>query len=522
MMAGFVGKLGVLLGGGRVAAVEFDRRHLRLVESTRSAGVSTVRRLQCLDMPDDMDLSDPQPVGKFIGRSLREIGLGGAALLMNIPRGQAVLKPLSFPPGTAEADLPGMVLYQMESDLPFPVADAVIDFTVETHYAAEPTGQNQSESVDVLVAAVRLEVVDYYRRVASAAGCKLYGLGLRSYSNLRCLRGCLPGPERDNEGLALVNLTADDAEIDVVTGPGRCRLSFSRSVTLLASGDDDPDARVRAVVTETARSLRSYQTLDSGGRVDRAIVAGGTGIEERVAEELARRLGVRCDRFNPAEALGLTAGSDASGFLPALGLAAEPDSRPLDFLAPKRPPVKRDTRKLRTAAIVAGAVLLLAGLYGGRTLHLAAKSRQLSELNERIEDNKPLVASAQDLNRRVDQVDVWLNARRDWLVHWAHVTCLFPSATDAYATSLRTVADGRMALEVRARRAEVIDEIRRRLTEAGYGFTSSGVSTVTDDRGYIYSAVIDLRIPSRMEVDLSAVEPVPRPDDDIGAGRGER
>lgn len=514
-MGAIKNKLQGMFGGSRVVAVDFDARRLRLVESSRAAGVAVVRRLHCADMPDDVDINDATAVGRFIALTLREAHITGAALLMNVSRSQAVLKPLSFPPGTDEADLPGMVLYQMESELPFAVADSVIDFTVETHYGADPSG-GESESVDVLVSAVRLGILDYYKRVASAAGAKLIGLGLRPYSNLRCVQSCLPVSEGEGASVALVNLTADETEIDVFIGGPRKRLAFSRSVAL-AVGDDD--ARVRAVVTEAGRSLRSFQTLDSGGRIDSLLVAGSSDLETEVADALGRRLGIPGERFDPSEAMGLTGGADASGFVAALGLAAAGDAGPLNFLSPKRPPVQRNKRKAVTIGAVACAAVLLASLVTVAAMDLSAAHGELREINEQIKENEPTVTAVQKLSKRVDQIDAWQSGGRDWLRHWAHVSCLLPSCTELYVTSVRSGADGRMGLEVRARQSEVIDRLRRRITDAGYEFHSSGVSTTDDEHGYNYAAMVHVRIPAGMEVDLSQVQPVPRPADDMAAGR---
>ncbi|MFP3937276.1 MAG: type IV pilus biogenesis protein PilM [Phycisphaerae bacterium] len=507
-------KFRALLGGSRVLAVDFDTCRLRVVESARTAGPVIIRRIHSVEIPDDVDINVAESVGGFIGSTLREMRLGGVKLLMNVSRGQAVLKPLSFPPGTDEADLPGMVLYQMESELPFAVSDAVIDFTVETHYAAETAGSDESESVDVLVAAVRLAVVDYYRRVASAAGAKLLGLGLRPYSNLRCVQSCLA--EEQAHSVALVNLTADEAEIDVLSGGARKRLAFSRSAAI--GGGKDDDSRARAVVTEAARSLRSYQTLDSGGRIDSLLLAGSTGLEQQVADALSRRLGVPGERFDPSSALGLTVGEEASGFVAALGLAGAADAEPLNFLAPKRPPARRDTRKIRkVSAAVAGAVVLIALITAG-AIDLRTRRGELNELNRKITANKPTVKTVEKLSDQLEQVESWQSAGRDWLLHWAHVSCLLPSCTDVYVTSVRSSSDGRLGFELRARESEVLDGLRRRLSGSGYEFHSGGVSTTEDEHDYGYAATVHVRIPPDMEVDLSNVRPAPRPSDDMAAG----
>ena len=58
--------------------------------------------------------------------------------------------------------MPGMVQIQIAKELPFSVADAVIDF-------AAPPAPAGATTADVLVAAVRREVLEQYEATVTAA-----------------------------------------------------------------------------------------------------------------------------------------------------------------------------------------------------------------------------------------------------------------------------------------------------------------------------------------------------------------
>ncbi|MFW6061439.1 MAG: pilus assembly protein PilM, partial [Planctomycetota bacterium] len=111
--------------GRKLVAVDFDSRQLRLVEAERHRSGARIVRLAGFPMPEGIDLTDAQAVGAFLGRTLREMRLSRARVLMNVPRGQSVLKPLTLPPGTHSDEIAGMVQYQVSGELPFRSEEAV-------------------------------------------------------------------------------------------------------------------------------------------------------------------------------------------------------------------------------------------------------------------------------------------------------------------------------------------------------------------------------------------------------------
>ena len=521
-MTTFLRKLGDRVRRGqqrRFSAIDFDSRHVWIAQGEQTAGGARIVKLATADVPEGLDMADPQALGALLGRTLDQMRLRTREIIMSVPRGQAVLKPVILPPVATTSELAGMVHYQAEKELSFRPDEAVVDFTLESHYGlSHAPGGQEAEGEHVLVAAVRRPVVEYYQAVAKAAGARLLRLGLRPYADMRCVQAYVPHEAAGR--VALVHVTADEAEIDVMDAGA---LTFSRSAVVkvpAAGGPADPAVRdaVGTVVTEVTRSLQSYLGVERDSPLDVLLVAGGTGIEPHVREELFRRLSVRCELLNPARALGLEdPGPAASAFVSALGLALGQGSEavpPFDFLNPKRPVVQRDLKKVAAIAAVAALVLALVTVVGSAALYYYAAESRVSALTEEYNRLKEENRKVSALAKRVETVDSWVRAGRNWLDQWAYLSAVFPSCTDVYATSLKTNPDGSVNFTVKARSNEAINELGLRLAAAGYDFKPGQVTSGSDPYGYTYATTIKVMVKPGMKVDLASVSPVPRPEDD--------
>jgi len=498
--------------GNRLVAVDFDSRQLRIVQSRRQGDRMRVTKMNCTPMPEGMDIADPKAVGEFLARTLKSMHLGSSGLVMSVPRGQAVLNSLTLPPGTPPSEFAGMVQFQMEKELAFRQEEAVIDYTTESHYDVEAAdGEAVGESV--LAGAVRLPVVDYYRQIALSAGAKLHRLGLRPYADRRCAEACTL-IERDARVL-LVHITADETEISVLRNGA---LEFSRSavVSVPAPGEHGGEA-VEALVREVSRSLQSYQA-EQAGEISKILLAGGTGIEALAADALADGIGVHCELLNPAVALGLAEDSPGtSSFLSALGLAisrAEDEPLPFDFLNPKRPPIRRDMKKRRMAMIAGAAALVVVGSMAFGWVKLGEKNARVASLRRDKSEKGKGSKRDRAIEKQRDGVEEWVGQHRDYLGHWAQLSCLFPECETTYVTSLKADS-GAMTFTVRATDTEVMADLDRRLVEAAYDSKPSTIMTRPDPFGYQYGTTLKVIIGPDVTVDLTAVEPAPRPADDI-------
>lgn len=507
--------------GGPFVALDIDSQRLRIVLAEPGSPLPSIRKLAAIDVPGDVDMADPAAVGAFIGQSLRKLRLSGHRAAMDVPRSRALLKTVTLPPVPDERELPGMVRYQVEKELPYAISEAVIDFTIEkhVHVAQEVAGEDDSPAGGeaILVAAVRRSVLEYYRSIATAAELDLQQLGLRPYADVHCLRACAAAQVDAGDAL-LVHLTADEAEINILLDGA---LAFSRSATMAVAHDEQgkalSDSPVEGLIVEVVRSVQSVRAAQRGAELSRIFIAGGTGHESALAAALGKRLGAAAQVLSPVKQLRIhapPAGED-SGFITALGLAIGHTGRglPLDFLHPKEPPVERDMTKIRAlygslAAAALLALLLAIGLSyrHAATSHLHGLEAQRDQL---AEDLKPV----QRMEKRITATEAWLAGDRKWLDHWANISAHMPPATEAYITSLKTTSEGGIVLTLKARGSGVITDAGRRLREAGYD-VKLGAETATEDE-YDYRYSNELRLsPRQAPPQVGALTAPPRPADD--------
>ena len=244
-----------------VTALEVAVNALRIVQAnSRGSSGSVTRSLSVdLDLTEDEN-SDPEALGGAIASSLSALKIKPGPVVMSVPRDRVILKTLNVPPITKERELASVVHFQIARDLPFPISDAVVDFRVTGRisqaYAAEREGNDQKdledtgeddgsvERLEVLVAVVKRDCIDFFRRTAEAAKLDLVALSWSGYANFRCLQAC--GYSDSDDAVALVSLKPDSVNVDVVAYE---TILFSRSATIRPPTDlpSEPAAALESV-----------------------------------------------------------------------------------------------------------------------------------------------------------------------------------------------------------------------------------------------------------------------------------
>jgi len=447
------------MGDRHILSVDWDPRELRVVHARVRKGRVHVEDVVAASIPADVDLGNAEQLGQLLGRVLQQEGIHGRRVIVDIPRDQAVLSTLSLP-NVLVPDMAGMVEVQIGKGLPFPVAEAVVDFAV-------PSATAEGGGVcDVSVAAVRREVLAFYTQVCQTAGLRLERIGLRPYANKVAVQAFLGesglggpgGPER----VLMVDVGPVLTEIDVIR---RGQLVFSRAASVYVPperpglvsfpgaqgaagltepsesvvsevlafdadgpgrnpGPPDMAAVVADLMVEVTRSIEAHRGTDPGAQMDCAVVAGGTGIEESLAEAIQRRFGIHAETFNAAACLDndRERGAAASGFSAALGLVlghAAEGRLEFDFLHPKKQEVPGRVKLRKVPLAAAVAVLFLAAAVvayqrgpGKQLARVHELEREIADIESRINDHKPfqrMVESARDFES--EQV-VWIDELR--------------------------------------------------------------------------------------------------------------
>ena len=518
-----------------ITVLDLDGTTLRIAQSSNNETLKLVAVVP-LDEAPDADRTDPLVVGAAVSRALAKLGLKPASVVMGVARSCVVLRNLRLPVLENLRELTSVVHFQMASDLPFPAEEAVIDFTVgreidipkeKTDVSPTPEAGAEDDAtvarVEVMVAAVKRDVVEFHQRLAKAAGLKLSALGLLSYANARCVEACKIA-DGDN-ALALICLRTDEVSADVIA---RQSLLFSRGAFVRPVGESPhidgavpvtAEAFVQAAAIESVRSLHGYGGTEPYPPLGKVFVAGSTGLEAAVVEALRSLLPVPCAQLDAAGALRLAPElrAAAAGSIGAIGLAfgsGDQHGLPFDFLNPKRPAVQRNLRRIGLLCGAATAIVLLIALLGARKILLdkrtAAFEVASAELS-RAQKDEPLYRT---LINHATVVGDWVKGGRDWLQHYAYLASVLPSSEEIYLTSLAVDNQGTIRLAVQARSGETLAQLDKQLRAAGYEVKPLAINPGADSFGYEFRSSVELAASPKLKIDLRKLNPVLRPADD--------
>ena len=504
----------------QATALDFDSRSLRVV----MPGLCRVA-VAPVNLPADADRTDPAVLGAALAKALEQLRLKPGPVVMGLPRAQVVLKTLLLPVIAEVSELASVVHLQVGRDLPFRLADAVVDFQILRQITPpapkpDPNAKPGAEppaapppKLEVLVAVAKRDVVTHYQRVAEAAGVKLVALGLLPNAGARCVEACRVA-ER-GQSFALVSLRADEVSIDVACDGA---VPFSRGAAMKPAEPNAPEPFVNAATIEVVRSLHSYGGQGAAGSPAKVLVAGATGHEAALVAALASRMSSTVATLDTA-ALDLPAEArvDAAGSTSAIGLAlgyADAGGLPFDFLNPKRPAVPRDTRRVKILAglvAVAALFLLVAGirqwLVGQRQAVLDALTADAVNAEKNRPAYRKVISQAAVVNE-------WVVGERDWLLHYAHLTAVMPRSEEVFLTSFAVSGPGSLRLGVRAKSGAILAKVEKQLRAAGYEVKPLAITPGSDKNGYEFQSTIELAVPTKLKIDLTKLQPPARPEDD--------
>lgn len=510
----------------QITALDVEGLTVRVVQMNSRGRVDQLLS-GTLELAPDADRNDPFILGPAIRRALNKLGLRPSAVVMGVPRARVVLRTLVVPMIQKQAELASLVHFQVSKDLPFRMEEAVVDFKVRRQILPPPEttpgteGSDSSAAVpvppklEVLVAAVKSDVVEFYQRVAEAAGFKLMALGLLPYANARCVEECQV--VKGDDAFALVSLRPDEVGIDVIAQQA---LLFSRGAPIRGASDAAPEAMVSASVIEVVRSLHSYSGLEAGTSVNSVWVTGGTGQEENVVAALESRLTTPCSPLNLGTSLKLPADmhSAAAGAAAPLGLAlgmGDSAGLPFDFLNPKKPAVQRDLRRIYALSAVIGLAVLMMILLGIRSFLINRRTAILDSANTEFVDADKKRPVYRKLLQQTAVVEDWIKGERDWLEHYAYLTSVLPPSDEIYITSLAVSSQNTIRLAVQARSGETLARLEKQLVAAGYEVKPIAITPGADRFGYEFRSTVEISVSPKLKIDLHKVRPQSRPIDDV-------
>lgn len=309
-----------------------------------------------------------------------------AYITVGLPRRLVTMRSVSMP-AVGEEEMKGILEYEVERHIPFPLEEAHYDFQLM---------EKDDGTATVLVAAARKDEISRYLALLQEAGIKPTALGVSTFASFNTL--CYNQGRGSKPVTALIDLRNGEAEIGLAKGGV---LRYCRYLTL------GPAAPQDVLVPELSGLLARFEaegTLLKAGRISLSGAGGGRG---DLLHHLAERTGLEVEYFHPfqrikalgvdaqsAQSLGAAVGLALNGLVP---LPIRIDLLPAEMAPPLREPGLAMTFRLLALIIALGAAYGVSGAIRER--------RALADLTATVERVKAEAAKVEQLKGEVGKLE---------------------------------------------------------------------------------------------------------------------
>ncbi|MCC7421964.1 MAG: hypothetical protein IT428_16930 [Planctomycetaceae bacterium] len=445
-------------------AIHWDH-HLAALQGNTARGSVRVTARYAGDWPADITPEQmPHKAGEWLKAELGKAGADAKQVILVLPRSAVLLKRAELP-NAPDDELPDIVRFQAATASSAPLERQLLDFIPFPAIAESPTRS-------VIMATVFKDRVEAIRAVLAAAGRELTSVVVAPAAVAEWIAHLEQARGDDPAGTSLVVLYKDH-RLNV----GVLR---DRRVVLAQSADfpeDDPPPTPQRLWAEVGRMLVPLEAHGGSGRINRAWCVG---VSDEAMAVLSDRLecDVRTADLYAGGPISFPAGTteDPVQFVSAAGALLGASGRTvegIDFLDPRKPPVKRDLRKQRMAAAAACVAFVLGlgwWMLSARQADLDAQIENLRKEDVALTaDNKarePIVISA-------NQLGEWHQRKVDWLEEYRKIQKLLPGTDSLYLTDLRAMpstgdAVARFRATGYAKSRAQVSQFGERLAEAKY------------------------------------------------------
>ena len=412
-------------------AIEWEHAHVCGVLAHVLPGRVRVTRTFVISRPSVSASSSGALQLDWLRPELTKLGIGGAPVLVALPRDEAIVRRIELP-DVADDELPGMVKLQAGAKSSVALEELCLDF-MPLPKRGELPGR------EVLVATIPRQTLEEVTSVCQSAGLEAKVIGLTAAAVAEFVARAENSTADTAAGASLVVARhGNRVEISVLR---RSHLLFSHSSRL---SDTATGQEAQAIVAEVSRALVALRGTAADVKIERAWTLVSAAEHEQLAESLHRRLSCEVKSLDPfawieRDASVADAVADRSLFAGPIGmLLARSDARvpAIDFLSPRRPPAKRDTRKQRLVAAGAAAGVLVLALGGYQWWRLADQESQIAALTDEANALNEKIKKAEPVTRAEALVTQWRTDGEDWLDELVALDGRMPATEQVYLKSL--------------------------------------------------------------------------------------
>ncbi len=438
----------------------------------------------------------PEAAGKRLRAELDQTVASNGAVIVSLPREEAVVRLLELPECSDE-ELPELVRFQAVTRSAVPLERLLLDY-LPLPALAEAPGRR------VWMATIGKPQSDRIQAMLSAAGLEASAIGLSSIGAAELIAHQSEAGGTASEAATLV-VSCVDLRVEI-TGIWQNRIVLMHSAAL--SGHDPPEDQLTQILAETARSTVALSQAAPGLQIGSGWLIGARTDQSPLAEKLSERFGFKFHVLtNPTSTPGVS--GDASPRLlesplawAPLGLLLEQSSQrvdSVDFLHPRRQHPKPDRRKLYMILAGAAVVLVLVGIWGAIQRRVWQLDDQIAQLKTENGAAQTLLDKNAPLRETAASVDDWTQRDIDWLEQFRMIEQAKGGADKLYLTTFdaNVATRDKLAVVVAAGRAKVpseVDDFEDELVKLGYRVTPKEISEDTTDPQYRVKIDLNLEI----------------------------
>ncbi|HQZ63654.1 MAG TPA: pilus assembly protein PilM [Planctomycetaceae bacterium] len=400
-------------------------------------------------------------------------------------------------PQVADGELPAMVRMQATMRLTVPVESVSMDF------APLPVIPG-SVTRDVLLVTAPGDQVAQARQTLREAGLELKELRVSAF--------CLAQAAAQ---AGVLTESADASMVDVVVLMRRdfIEITFVRGTAVLFSHSGNSwsaaDTIERTLRSELTRARMSAAESLGDHKIRRILLIGASDATAAVTDQFATRFdSARIERIDPAGVFvrgNLAAGVTATDVVAIAG-AIQGDVRTtvaaVDLVNPRKPPEKKDLRRIAVLGGTLAALLLFSAVYfwrQGQINELTETKTVLVTSNRKIEQK--LAAGDKELIQ-AGKIGEWVDRDIEWLDEIVRLQAILPGTDRFFVDNIQfsTVqvnGTGIIKLEGFAKTTHDIEDVGRVLAEAGYGVKpyTPLQSSANAAPEYAFKVVLELSLP---------------------------
>ncbi len=492
------------VAAGMLLALEWDDRNVVAVEARLLAGRLSVTHYFEETWPDGVSVKEnPDAAASWLKRRLHEAGIRATRTIVTVPRAVITLKQLQVP-DAADDDLPRLV--QLQAEARSSLAEGELDF-VPLRKCDDGPGRT------VLLATIPGKVIASYSSVLQKAKLRLVSLTPAPLAAAEVLLNRAGRPLEEPN--LLISSVGPRVELSLIT---RRQLAYSHAVRLHGESDHEDG---HAVVTAVSRMLAGINTPLAAGKPERIWLLGGAEEHGLLCSALENHLGCEAELVNPFEGMQTEARFETpkhtSAFAGPVGalLLASGSPRPaMNFVSPRKTPVRKSRVKAALCVAVMLAIAVLGSLWSYRNNRLQDIDREIGRLTAADAAIRLEIEQEQPFLNAVTSIETWNANNVRWLDELVAFTEKLPDTQQCYLVELTCDAERKDALgSIKAtgyttKRDHVMALNRRFLADRQrFELVPHGIRPSRSDEHY----------PSRFDVEVRILRPFQTGDETRGS-----